>query len=90
MSERTKSETNSILNEEEVVEVKRKLASSSRGATLKPDDIAVVKVEFSIPASRLFGSSLTLGGGSTEQLDSDVGAGGDPPHVPPQNLTGET
>ena len=43
---------------------------------LRPDDIGVVRVEFSVPASRLFDADSFIGGGSTggRTVDND----GDP------------
>src|SRR5574338_1059971 len=55
--------------------LKRFARGSQRG--LRPEDIGVVKVEFTMPASRLFGSgSVVIGGGgpsrSTGLTDTDA------------------
>jgi hypothetical protein len=54
----------------------QQLATSRRQArTIRPDDIGVVRIEFSVPASRLFGpGNLTFGGGPKKDTLND----GDP------------
>lgn len=64
--------------DEKVRALKRAISFQSGGLTLRPEDIAVVRIEFTMPASRLFGS-LTAGSG--KELDADVGPGADPPPI---------
>lgn len=54
----------------------QKLAAGRRQTrTIRPDDIGVVRIEFSVPASRLFGpGNLTFGGGPSKDTLND----GDP------------
>ena len=73
-------------------------ARLAQGKVLRPDDIGVVRIEFTLPASRLFGSdSFAAGGGGLEPLwetdgdpnddifvgNTDLGPGSDKPIVVP-------
>jgi len=55
--------------------IKRRAAKLGKTG-LRPDDIGVVRIEFTVPASRLFGSDILSsgGGGAGPTIDND----GDP------------
>lgn len=76
-ADRTKGAQVRILNADEKARVlKRHRARQGRDTALRPDDIGVVRVEFTIPASRLFGAgSLVSGSGAA---GPDVINDGDP------------
>lgn len=53
----------------------RRVSTRAQQRTLRPEDIGVVRVQFTVPASRLFGpGSLTLGGDGAPDVLND----GDP------------
>jgi hypothetical protein len=66
-----------ILDADQKAKVVRRQAARQRpGGALRPDDIGVVRIEFTVPASRLFGQgSLVAAGGAS---GPDVINDGDP------------
>ncbi len=58
--------------------LKKHAARQGRGTALRPDDIGVVRIEFSVPASRLFGAGSLVAGGGGGAAGPDVITDGDP------------
>lgn len=66
-----------VLNADEKLRLlKKHAARTGRGVGLHPDDIGVVRVEFTVPASRLFGAGSLVSG--TTSAGPDVINDGDP------------